>query len=189
MRVPINLSSDPFRRDRPMLVASGACAVALTLLLGVMVFLILSTRARAKDTRVAVANLNAQLQSINLEQAKLNQFLRQPANAEVLVRSAMLNQLIERKSISWTRIFSDLEAVMPYNVRLLQVRLPQINSHNQVTLDMMVGVQEPESAFGFFRKLVESPLFGSATPQNSAAPSQNQPLWEYRLSVDYAQKL
>ena len=189
MRVPINLSSDPFRRDRPMLVASGVCAVVLAGLLAVMVFLILSTRARAKDSRVAVASLNAQLQSINAEQAKLNQFLREPANAEVLVRSAMLNQLIERKSISWTKIFSDLEGVMPYNVRLVQVRLPQINSRNQVTLDMMVGAQDPANAFGFFRKLVESPLFGSVTPQNTAAPSQNQPLWEYRLSVDYAQKL
>lgn len=189
MRVPINLSSDPFRRDRPMLVASGACAVALAGLLAVMVVLIVSTRARAKDTRVAVAQLNTQLRAISSEQAQLNQFLRQPANAEVLIRSAMLNQLIERKSISWTKIFSDLEAVMPYNVRLLQVRLPQINSRNQVTLDMMVGTQEPANVFGLFRRLEESPRFGPATPQNSAAPSQNQPLWEYRLSVDYAQKL
>ena len=30
MRIPINLSSEPFRRDRPMLVASAACAVLLT---------------------------------------------------------------------------------------------------------------------------------------------------------------
>ncbi len=33
MRIPINLSTEPFQRDRPVLVASGAVAVVLTLLL------------------------------------------------------------------------------------------------------------------------------------------------------------
>ena len=37
-----------------------------------------------------------------------------------------MNELIERKSISWTRIFADLEKVMPYNLRLVSVRLPEV---------------------------------------------------------------
>jgi len=38
------------------------------------------------------------------------------------VNFAFLNGLITRKSISWSRIFSDLERVIPHNVRLLAVR-------------------------------------------------------------------
>ena len=91
MRIPINLASDPFRRDRPMLVASGACAVLLTGLLCVLLFLIVSGRGRVRETRASVDQLNAQLRSISAEQAKLDQFLRQPANAEVLERSVLLN--------------------------------------------------------------------------------------------------
>ena len=63
----------------------------------------------------------------------------------VLERSLLLNTLIERKSISWTKIFADLEGVMPDNVRLIQVRLPQINSRNEVLLDMVVGAQGPRA--------------------------------------------
>ena len=33
---------------------------------------------------------------------------------------------------------------MPPNVRLIQVRLPQIDSRNQVLLDMVIGAQSPE---------------------------------------------
>ena len=85
MRIPINLASEPFRRDRPMLVASGACAVLLAVLLGVLMFLIVAERGRdAGDTRVAVDRLNAQLRDMTAEQAKLDAMLRQPANAEVL---------------------------------------------------------------------------------------------------------
>ena len=109
MRIPINLASEPFRRDRPMLVASGVCAVLLAGLLMVLVTLVISERQRARDTRVAVASLNAKLRTVSAEETKLDAFLRQPRNAVVLERSVLLNQLIDRKSISWTRIFSDLE--------------------------------------------------------------------------------
>jgi hypothetical protein len=189
MKIPLNLASDPFRRDRPMLMAYGACAILLTGLLSVLAFLILNERGRAKETRVTVDRLNNELRSINAEQARLDSTLRQPANAEVLERSLLLNTLVERKSISWTRIFADLEGVMPYNVRLIQVRLPQINSRNEITLDMIVGTQDPAPAIEFLKRLESSPLFGPATLHASQPPTQNEPLYRYRVSVDYAQKL
>ena len=68
--------------------------------------------------------------------------MRRPENAEVLERSLFLNTLIDRKAISWTKIFEDLEKVMPYNVRLVSVRLPAVDSNNQVLLDMVVGAKD-----------------------------------------------
>lgn len=189
MRIPINLSSEPFRRDRPMLIASGVCAVLLAGLLMVLVTLVISERQRARDTRVAVASLNAKLRTVSAEETKLDSFLREPRNSVVLERSVLLNQLIDRKSISWTRIFSDLEQVMPYNVALISVRLPQINSRNEVLLDMVVGTKDPPAVFGLFKRLEESPLFGPVEVHSSLPPSQNEPLYRYRLTVNYAQKL
>ncbi len=59
MRIPINLSSEPFRKDRPILIASGACAVFLVALLSMLEkFPIVNERTRAKDTRVAVTRLS-----------------------------------------------------------------------------------------------------------------------------------
>jgi hypothetical protein len=96
---------------------------------------------------------------------------------------------VERKSVSWTRIFADLERVKPYNVRVIQVRLPKINSRQEVSLDMTVGAMDPFPVDDFMGRLAESPLFGPAALHNFDPPSQTQPLYEYRLSVDYAQKL
>jgi len=188
MRISVNLSSEPFRRDRPILFASAACAVLLTGLLGVLIFLVISERAQVKDTRVSVDRLSAELRQMNAEQAKLDATLREPANAEVLERSLLLNTLLERKSISWTRIFSDLEGVMPPNVRLISVRLPQINSRNEVLLDMVVGAKDPGPVIDFFKHLEESPRFGAIEGHSSLPPSQNE-LYRYRVTVNYAQKL
>jgi hypothetical protein len=188
LRIPINLASDPFRRDRATLVASAVLAIAMCALLAVQVFLILGERDQAKETREAVEKLDSELRALNVEQAKLEATLRQPVNAEVLERSVLLNALVQRKSISWTRVFADLEGVVPYNVRLVQVRLPQVNSRNEVTLDMTVAAEQPSFIIGFLRKLEESPKFGPMTLHTTVPPSQNEPLYRSRVSVDYAQR-
>jgi type IV pilus assembly protein PilN len=189
MQVQINLANEPFRRDRPMLVASSALAVVLVALLGGLIFLIVSERGRQTETRAAVAKLNADLRAISAEQATLDATLHQPMNAEVLERSLLLNSLIQRKSISWTRLYADIGSVQPNNIRLIQVRLPQVNARNEVTLDMEVGAQNPTQMIEFLKRLGDSPLFGPTNTSRISPPTQNDPLWHYRVMVSYAQKL
>ena len=189
MRIPINLATEPFRKDRPLEAAFIAGSVVLTVTLGILVYLIVTGAGRVGETRVAVNGLSNQAKTIASEQAQLDAVLRQPANASVLERSVLLNTLVQRKSVSWTKIFADLEEVMPINVRLIQVRLPQIDSRNQVLLDMVVGAQGPAPVIEFLKKLQSSPRFGPATVHNSVPPTDNDPLYRYRVSVNYAQKL
>src|SRR5205085_1092541 len=125
---------------------------------------------------------------LSREEAKLQTVMRQSANADVLDRSVFLNALLMRKGVSWTRIFDDLEKVMPPTVRLISVR-PQINGNNQLILEMWVGSTSTEPVLNFVMELEQSPLFGSTTVHNSLPPSQNEPLYRYRVSVNYAQKL
>jgi len=189
IRVPINLASEPFRRDRPALVGLSAALAAGVLLLIFLLTAILSQRRQAADTRREIERLGAQLRTIDAEQARLNATLRKPENAVVLERSVFLNTLIDRKAVSWTKIFSDLEKVMPYNVRLVSVRLPEVNSENEVLLDMFVGAREVPPVLEFLKRLEASPQFGPTSVLNSAPPSQTDPFFRYHVSVRYAQKL
>jgi type IV pilus assembly protein PilN len=189
IHIPINLASEPFRRDRPALVALVAVAIAACILLGIQVTTILSQRNQAADTRRTIDRLNTQLRTVSSEQAKVNSTLRQSENAEVLERSLFLNTLIDRKAISWTRIFADLEKVMPYNVRLVSVRLPEVDSQNTVLLDMFVGAKEVQPVLELLKRLEASPQFGPTSVLNSAPPSQTDPFFRYHVSVRYAQKL
>ena len=189
MKIPINLASEPFRRDRPVVVVSVAASIGLSVLLAALVLSIFSGRNRASASRDAIDRLNQQLRTLAAEQARFDATLRRPENAEVMERSLMLNALIERKSISWTRIFEDIGKVLPYNVQLISIRLPQINSSNQVVLDMILGAKTPEPLQEFLKKLEGAPLFGPAAVSTYLPPSQNEPLYRYRVSVNYAQKL
>jgi type IV pilus assembly protein PilN len=188
MKIPINLASQPFRRDRAMLVASIAVCLLLVATMGALISLAMTDRAQLADVRHDVAALNRQIRAVTTEQARLDAVLRRPENAEVLERSVFINTLLYRKGISWTQIFSDLEKTVPYNVRVLTIQ-PSVNGQNQIVLDMTVGTEQPEAVIGLYKALVASPLFGNATPFSSLPPTQAEPLYRYRLSVTYAQKL
>ena len=188
MRVGINLASEPFRRDRPLIAGSIAVGVMLAGLLVMLIYLAIGERARAAEAREALVKTETQLKIMQREHAQFEKVLRQQQNADVLDRSVFLNDLLMRKGVSWTRIFSDLEKVTPHNVRLISVR-PQIRPNNDLTLDMVVGSQSAESILNFVMQLEASSLFGKTTVHTTLPPSQTEPLFRSRVSVNYAQKL
>src|SRR5882757_1253736 len=87
MKVPINLASQPFRRDRAMIVASAAVGVMLVFSLGVLITLAISDRHQSADVRRDIARLNRLVRESTKAQAENDAVLHQPANAEVLERS------------------------------------------------------------------------------------------------------
>lgn len=188
VHLPLNLASEPFRRDRPILAASAATAALMLGVLVLLVAIIVQQRELAADSRAQMAAVEAQLRAAAAEQARLEAQLRQPANAAVLDRSVLFNALIQRKSLSWTLLFSDLEKVMPGNVRLITVR-PYLAAGNEVQLDMVVGAQSPDPVIELLKRLERSPTFGATSLLSSSPPTQNEPLYRYRVSVSYAQKL
>jgi hypothetical protein len=189
IHVPINLASEPFRRDRPMMVGSAVLAGLLLFLLVIQGVTVVSQRHQAADTRQLIDRLNAQLKTLSTDQTKLNATLRLGENSEVLERSVFLNSLIDRKAISWTKIFADLEKVMPYNVRLVNVRLPEVDAKNNVLLDMVVGAKEVAPVIQLLNKFEAAPQFGPTDLQNQMPPSQTEPMWRFHVVVTYAQKL
>ena len=186
--ISINLASEPFRPVRSMLAVAGLAALLLTGLLGFLIALSVSEKGQAAQTRQTIAGLQSRLKTLSGQQAQLESVLRKPENAEVLDRSLFLNSLLYAKGISWTRLFDDLEKVLPYNVRLIQVR-PQVNSLNQISLEMVVGADSSEPVIRNLTLLERSPQFGETLIHNRMPPTQSDPLLRFRISVNYAQKL
>lgn len=184
----INLASEPFRKDRPMVVASIATGVLMVSVLAMLVYLIWIERDEGTETALAIQQIQSQLDGLVAEETRLEGVLLRPENAEVLERSLFLNALLTRKGISWTMIFADLEEVLPYNVKLVQVR-PQVSMHNEIRLDMDVASATTEPVIDMLKALENSDLFGSTSVSVSLPPSDSEPLYRYRVSVNYAREL
>jgi type IV pilus assembly protein PilN len=191
---PINLASQPFRAERAQTaLLAGVCAVLLVSL-GVLGGLILHARSEATGLRRQLDAETATLKRLQRDQTRFSAVLSKPQNADVFATSVFLNEVIARRGLSWTRVFKDLETVIPPNMRLLGVRLPQTAANdgegtNRVQLDMNVGTMEPAALIGLLKRLDKSKLFGPASMVNQSPPTQNDPLYKYRVTVSYAQKL
>lgn len=86
MKFSVNLATQPYRKDRPILVASGAVAV---LMIGCLVLLIsfaVADHRRSAVTRRVIARLDQQVARTAKEQSRLDAELREPENAEVLMQ-------------------------------------------------------------------------------------------------------
>src|SRR3954452_13001373 len=102
MKIPINLASEPFRRDRAMFVASAAVALLLVASLGLLTTLINADNTQLADVRKDVTQLRTQIADASKQQAEFEAVIRKPENAQVLELSVFLNSLLSRKGISWT---------------------------------------------------------------------------------------
>jgi type IV pilus assembly protein PilN len=188
MRIPINLASQPFRRDRAMIVASTVVSALLVVTLGILIRLALQDTRQLADVRHEVALLKQQIQTTATQKAALDAVVHKPENETVLERSLFLNTLLLRKGISWNQIFTDLEKTLPYNVKLQKIR-PTVDEQGRVALDMTLASDTPGPAVSALKAFQENPLFGPVSWQSVSPPSTTEPWFRLILKVTYAQKL
>ena len=190
----INIASQPFRRERAQNAVYALICAALVCSLLLLVSLILHARAQAAGLRRIIASENAQLLSLERQDAKFSAVLSRPENAGVFSTSVFLNEVIARRGVSWTRVFKDLGTVLPPDMQLMQIRLPQVaaqdsSTTNHVQLDMVVGTNRPQALIDLLQRLQKSSLFGPAQVTAQQPPTQNDRLYKYRVTVAYAQNL
>ena len=191
--VNINLASQPFGRERAQIAAlAGVCAV-LSVSLLVFVGLIVKERAQVSTLHRAIRSEQRQLAALDRQQNQFQSIIARPANADVFSKSVFYNELIARRAVSWTRVFEDLGRVMPRNVQLISLRLPQVigssdRDQNHLELNMLVGTQQPAGILQLLKNFQSSDVFGAYSFQSQQPPTQNDPLFRYTLTVPYVQK-
>jgi len=188
MRFELNMATQPFQRRRLASVLIGIATLTLT----VMTVLIVVTYTLQRELPIELtkhqSRLRAELADLSTDEAKLRKILQDAANDVVFERSMFLNRLLQRKGISWTRTFSDLESILPPRVQVIQIR-PEVTVSNDVALSMQVGAEMPSDFIEFLKALEGSSLFKSPNLRGSVPPSDNQPLFRYQLTVRYDQQL
>jgi Tfp pilus assembly protein PilN len=161
MRLDINLATRPYEDARKFW---GRWGLAVGLL-GVLTVLLLSFtvnnwRNAGKD-RQEIAGLQAQIGERDNERAKAQAYLDMAANRSTRDQSQFVNGLIQRKSFSWTRVFEDLEQVMPPNLHVVSLR-PELNEQNQMQLDMKVAGDNRSAAIELVHRMEGSKHFQGA---------------------------
>jgi type IV pilus assembly protein PilN len=189
----INLASQPFGRERAQIAAlAGLCAI-LSVSLLVFIGLVMKERSQVSTLHRSIRTEQQQLAALDRQQNQFQSIIARPANADVFSKSVFYNELIARRAVSWTRVFEDLGHVMPRDVQLISLRLPQVvgsneRDQNHLELNMLVGTQQPSGILQLLKNFESSEVFGAYSIQSQQPPTQNDPLFRYTLTVPYVQK-
>ena len=137
MRLDLNLATRPYEDAREFWSRWGVGVGLLALLTLVLLGLTIRGWVDAGRDRRAIAQLQAQIAEKDNERARAQAFLEMAANHSTRDQSQFLNGLIQRKQFSWTRVFEELERVMPNRLHVVSLR-PELNEQNQVEVEMKV---------------------------------------------------
>ena len=158
MRLDINLASQPYEDAREFWLRWGtALAGAAMLTLALLTITIMGWFAARRD-HAKITELRIEIAQRDRTRAQAEEFLNRPENRTTRDQSQFLNQMIERKSFSWTRVLEDLEKVMPSRVHLVSIH-PELDEDNQLALKMVVAGDSRERAIELARRMEDSQRF------------------------------
>ena len=180
MRLDINLASQPYEDARQFWMRWGTAVGAVAVLTLVLLALDITGWINARRDRTAIAEKRAMIVDRDQLRANAETILNLPQNRSTRDQSQFLNELIERKAFSWTRVLENLEKMMPPRVHLMSIN-PQLDEDNQLGLKMTVAGDSRDRAIELARRMEESRRFSQTNiisersePSNSTSGDTEQ---------------
>ncbi len=181
----LNLSTRPFPAYRLVNVGLGIILVVLIVLSvwQTIGFLRYSRMARGLSATELEARVEAE--SLGKRVAEVESRLDRPEAAAKLSEIGFLNHLIARRNLSWTRLFADLERMVPNNVHLVNLR-PEISNTGAITLQIEMQGRSIGDVSEFIQRIEKSPVFQNVTVSNEQKlETANQSDVDIKLTAGY----
>jgi type IV pilus assembly protein PilN len=172
MRLDINLASQPYEDARQFWLRWGMGLVASAILTMALVAITVTGWLAARYDHATIATYRAQIAQRDRTREQAQEFLNRPENRATRDQSQFINELIERKSLSWTHVLEDLERVMPPRVHVVAIA-PKLDEDNQLTLKLVVGGDSRERAIELAQRMEESKHFTQTYIETEHAANGN----------------
>ena len=177
----INLATQPYEDSRNFWTYWGtglAFLGAVTLLLG---YIAAAGFVQASHERAKIAGLKAQIAAYDQEKSSAEAMLNQPQNRVVRDQSHFLNDLFQRKGFSWTKVFENLERVMPAHLHVVSIH-PDMSKESNLEVKLVVAGESREQALDLVRKMEGSKCFKQT--QIESERSETEPVNGDRVRFD-----
>jgi hypothetical protein len=158
-RIDLNSAGRPFVNHRPLVVLTAIVALVGAVATFANGYGLLGSLAESRALRARLAATRAEAAEARAAAAALAD--RTPDRERKRLRkvAASATVLIEKRRLSWTRLFDQLEAVLPRDVRVLTVT-PDVRER-QLLLMLDCVAKNNEGKLKLYEKLYEAP-FGEA---------------------------
>ena len=184
MITKLNLSTHPFRnRTTPYLLSIVFIALGAIGALWALVEL----RSLSQENEIArkqVAEMETEVARLKAEGVKVQQQLS-PQQRDLLIAS---HKLVANKTFGWSRLFSDLESVLPGNVSASRIAVENVyRDGDRVKADLELGVISTnyQSVMEMIGSMNGSGLFQAELRSQSLQKNERLTFTEYTLRLIY----
>jgi type IV pilus assembly protein PilN len=184
MRLNINLASQPYEDARQFWLRWGGALAAVALFTLLLLVGTVSGWFNARRDRTKIEDLRHQIAKRDEARRGAEQFLSRAENHTTRDQSQFLNQLIERKAFSWTRVLEELEKVMPARVHLVSIH-PELNEDNQLGLKMVVAGDSRARVIELAQRMEESQHFAQTYIESEQAGGEAKDLVKFDINAQY----
>jgi Tfp pilus assembly protein PilN len=180
----LNLSSSPFRnRALPWTVTAVVALVSILALLFIARATV-QTSAQAETTEREVADLRKQTVALNRRADEIRSALT-PEQKRTL-KSA--HALVDRKRFSWSRLFADLEAALPNNVRVARITVKDVTADGDRTvadLDLVAVSKSAATITQMIKDMASAGVFRAELISQNLQRGRGETGEEYEMNVHY----
>jgi len=187
MRIRINLASQPYEAARNYRRRMAAVVLALAGLAVLLIGYIVYQRTESRGINRELAQTRREIRSLDFEETQARALLNKPANRDVADQSEFLNQLFARKALSWTRVFTEMEKIMPPNLHVVSMK-PEYTKTDDLMLRVVVATDSRDRAVELVRRMEKSSHFRQAqvVAENVTATSSDQSAGPGSIQFDIA---
>lgn len=161
--IELNLAGNPYRNDTPLLVGLGVLTAAALLFTVYNAFGYFTADSKRDALVDQLADHRAQMEAMRQEEQEIRAALGK-FDADILQAQAdLVSRVLNERNFSWTGLLNQLEAVLPWNVRLNSIR-PQFGESNVTVVDLRGTAMDVDAFYALQDSLENSPRFTDVQP-------------------------
>lgn len=169
MRVRLNLATKPLVTHRRFLAGAGLSTFVAAVVFLALGWHIYTVRQAAAETRARTEKMQGERARYEAQRQELDRYFKQKDIASLNDRATFINGIIDARSFNWTRMFMDLEHILPPGVRVIRIEPKQVPGHVEVKLT--VGAVSDEAELNFLHVLEMAKHFSDVAVQSAVSPA------------------
>jgi type IV pilus assembly protein PilN len=176
VRLNINLATKPYQDVRRILTHWGGLVLLLAICTVALVSTAVSSWRESREVNAKIAGLETEIAALDRQRTEAIAVLHRPQNSTVVDTSKFLNGLIVRKTFSWTRVFMQLEEIMPPGLHVVSISPDLEPKTSTVEVHLTVAGTSRDAAVELVKRLEKSPAFREAriVEESQEKDSENQ---------------
>ena len=184
MSAKLNLSSNPFRNRVLPWTVTAFVAVSSVVALLFIAQSTFQTNAKIVTTGRDVADLRKQTQTLNQDAKAIETALTPDQKRDLKDAHA----LVDRKRFSWSRLFADLEASLPGEIKVTRILVKGVNMEGDrpaADLDLVVASKAPSNVTQMIEDMESQGVFRAELVAQNPQRGRGEVGSEYELNVHY----